>query len=453
MSTDGSSAGGGGGADASVVQCHASGVSDYDQPLNVAAVFIILAASLLGTSLPLLFKRYPRLLRWPFLIIIGKHIGTGVLIALALIHLLGPAVQTLSDECLTSTWVNYQYAALFAMLAALAMHLIETSVLEYTIYSKADAQGGGGGGGGGPAGHPELRSSSSELELLEMAASPSSHVYKRSGGDEEAAAEAEAEDGDGKPTDGAAGLTSPTASILPSSQVASSDAQSYPGDPVGMKAEYQAAYHSKHQVALASSRSPSSSSSSSLSSRKHELELHHQQGEVHAGHSHGVLLSSGVERTVGAYILEFGLTAHSVIVGITVGVASHSELVSLIPALSFHQFFEGFALGARLASVGFTGCNELLLTLIYSLSAPLGIAIGIGIASSYEANSPTALLTQGSFDSISAGILLYVAFVQMLAQEFSTDYKNCGRNGLKKISLYAGLYLGAGVMAVIGRWL
>ena len=75
------------------------------------------------------------------------------------------------------------------------------------------------------------------------------------------------------------------------------------------------------------------------------------------------------------------------------------------------------------------------------------------IASSYEPNSTRALLTQGTFDSVSAGILLYVAFVQMLAYEFAEDYKKCGRHWGKKVSLYLAMWTGAAVMAVIGKWL
>ena len=173
---------------------------------------------------------------------------------------------------------------------------------------------------------------------------------------------------------------------------------------------------------------------------------------VEEGHMHSLLLGNS-ERTVAAYILEFGLTSHSVIIGITVGVASHTDLQTLIPALVFHQFFEGFALGARLAEVGFSIWNEISLMLIYSLSCPIGIAIGIGITSTYNQNSTTANLVEGSFDAISAGIILYVGFVQMLAIEFTKDYKAAASDYRKQIALWCGMYFGAGIMAFIGKYL
>lgn len=40
---------------------------------------------------------------------------------------------------------------------------------------------------------------------------------------------------------------------------------------------------------------------------------------------------------------------------------------------------------------------------IFTITTPIGIAIGIGIASTYNANSTNALITQGIFDSVSTG--------------------------------------------------
>ena len=40
---------------------------------------------------------------------------------------------------------------------------------------------------------------------------------------------------------------------------------------------------------------------------------------------------------------------------------------------------------------------------IFAITTPVGIAIGIGIASTYNANSSNALITQGIFDAVSTG--------------------------------------------------
>jgi len=147
------------------------------------------------------------------------------------------------------------------------------------------------------------------------------------------------------------------------------------------------------------------------------------------------------------------LTVHSIIIGITTSVSDDSELNKLLPALTFHQFFEGFALGARLGTVGFHWTTEVILALIYSLSAPVGQAIGLGIVNTYNGNGVTANLVQGHFDSVAAGILLYVALVQLLAGDFAHDYAGCGKDYWRKVIIFLCLYTGATIMAIIGIWL
>ena len=63
-----------------------------------------------------------------------------------------------------------------------------------------------------------------------------------------------------------------------------------------------------------------------------------------------------------------------------------------------------------------------MLVLIFSFSAPVGIAIGIGIHSSYDANSATANIIQGTLEAVSAGILLYVAFVSLLGEVLKNPF-------------------------------
>jgi len=111
------------------------------------------------------------------------------------------------------------------------------------------------------------------------------------------------------------------------------------------------------------------------------------------------------------------------------------------------------ALGARLADVGFSGSGEIILMLIYALAAPVGIAIGIPIYGSYNGNDRKTNLSTGTFDAVRAGIILYVAFVQMLGVEFVHDMKKKAKTGIRKFALFAGVWIGAGVMAVIGMWM
>jgi hypothetical protein len=55
------------------------------------------------------------------------------------------------------------------------------------------------------------------------------------------------------------------------------------------------------------------------------------------------------------------------------------------------------------AQAGITKWSYVVMGVIFAFSTPLGIAIGLGVQSTYNAHSPTALAVEGIFDSISAG--------------------------------------------------
>jgi len=185
----------------------------------------------------------------------------------------------------------------------------------------------------------------------------------------------------------------------------------------------------------------------------HTHSTHDPEHGMELGHAHGLLLSISPEaRGVTTYLLEFGVAIHSVIIGMALGVARDPDFSTLLIALCFHQFFEGFALGSRVLAAEFRNWgNILFLTLLFTLAAPVGIAVGTGIALTYNPNSVTALLVQGTFDSVSCGILLYMAFVSMIAREFPKDLY--GLSVVQQGGLYLAMWGGAGIMAFIGLYL
>lgn len=68
---------------------------------------------------------------------------------------------------------------------------------------------------------------------------------------------------------------------------------------------------------------------------------HHHTQEVGHSHAHGLSLLDESQRRISTYILEAGIAAHSVIIGVSLGVSSGAEFTGLLIALIFHQFFEG----------------------------------------------------------------------------------------------------------------
>ncbi|KAJ9206017.1 hypothetical protein DTO164E3_1270 [Paecilomyces variotii] len=152
-------------------------------------------------------------------------------------------------------------------------------------------------------------------------------------------------------------------------------------------------------------------------------------------------------------ILEFGVIFHSVIIGLNLGVAGE-EFATLYPVLVFHQSFEGLGIGARLSAIEFKRNLRWVpwvLCIAYGLTTPIAIAIGLGVRTTYNPNSNTANIVSGVLDSISAGILIYTGLVELLARDFLFD--PCRTNSRKQLGfMILSTLLGAGIMALLGKW-
>ncbi|OWP04191.1 hypothetical protein B2J93_670 [Marssonina coronariae] len=104
--------------------CAIPEISDgYNQPLHVGALFIILAVSLGACAFPIAAVKMPRLRIPPVFFFLGRHFGTGVLAATALVHLLPTAYLSLHDPCLPRFW-NETYPAMPGALCLAAIFMI-----------------------------------------------------------------------------------------------------------------------------------------------------------------------------------------------------------------------------------------------------------------------------------------------------------------------------------------
>ncbi|KAI8889315.1 Zinc/iron permease [Backusella circina FSU 941] len=174
----------------------------------------------------------------------------------------------------------------------------------------------------------------------------------------------------------------------------------------------------------------------------------------HGGHCHSALLEEDEHvKHIGTYILELGIVMHSVLIGITLSTTSNDEFITLLIALVFHQFFEGVALGTRLNSLTYAKWYKpALMGSLYIVMTPIGVAIGLGIHSSFNPNSYSSVLSQAILDSLSAGILLYNAYVSLMSIEISHNDEFHNYSNFRKIFSFASMYIGAGLMSLLGKW-
>ncbi|XP_075643251.1 zinc transporter 1-like [Castanea sativa] len=190
---------------------------------------------------------------------------------------------------------------------------------------------------------------------------------------------------------------------------------------------------------------------------EHEGHLHVHTHATH-GHAHGSTSfvdnsasSDLIRHRVISQVLELGIVVHSVIIGISLGASESLETIRpLVAALTFHQFFEGMGLGGCISQAKFQNRAVVVMATFFSLTIPVGIAIGIGISSVYNENSPRALIFEGIFNAASAGILIYMALVDLLAADFMNP--RVQSNARLQIGVNVSLLLGAGLMSLLAKW-
>ncbi|KAL1874942.1 hypothetical protein VTK73DRAFT_10311 [Phialemonium thermophilum] len=203
-------------------------------------------------------------------------------------------------------------------------------------------------------------------------------------------------------------------------------------------------------------------------------------------------------QTVHIMVLEAGIIFHSLIIGVTLVVAGDSFFLTLFAVIIFHQMFEGIALGSRIAAAGLPGESpslthihggatahpnpsstagpvdsrgntdtkegsaatagalsmrkKLLLATAFALVTPIGMAIGIGVIKQFNGNDPATAIAIGTLDAFSAGILVWVGVVEMLAQDWMLGGDMSNASPVRTALGLAALVAGMALMSFLGKW-
>jgi len=153
-------------------------------------------------------------------------------------------------------------------------------------------------------------------------------------------------------------------------------------------------------------------------------------------------------------LLEAGILFHSVFIGMALSVATGTSFIVLLVAISFHQTFEGFALGSRISAIRFPSGSfrPWLMALAYGTTTPIGQAIGLAIHNLYDPASQTGLLMVGFMNAISSGLLLFAGLVELLAEDFLSDESYVTLRGKRRLQACGSVVGGAALMALVGAW-
>jgi zinc transporter ZupT len=153
-------------------------------------------------------------------------------------------------------------------------------------------------------------------------------------------------------------------------------------------------------------------------------------------------------------LLEAGILFHSVFIGMALSVTPAPAFYVLLIAITFHQTFEGLALGSRISALTFhpSSPHPWLMALAYGTTTPFGQAIGLAIHSMYDPESQTGLLSVGIMNALSSGLLLFAGLVELLAADFLSEESYMQLKGRKRLEACAAVVSGAALMALVGAW-
>ncbi|KAF1938335.1 Zip-domain-containing protein [Clathrospora elynae] len=387
---------------------------NYNLPLHIAGLFIILFVSGSACAFPVLVLKFPRL-RIPASFLFGaKHFGTGVLIATAFVHLLPTAFLSLSNPCLSSFWVTDYRAMPGAIMLA--------SIFFVTI--------------------------------IEMVFSPAQHVC---GGNEGVAAVSRKTEEQipqkfkpqNRPAPQEATKKTHTDSSMRVRNLSILNGR------IGSISRTLSRYRERGQR-VNSIESAESKLEAPAANSKHESEEYAAEEDHGSGQQNHVLTPEQQHKKaiMQCFLLEMGILFHSVFIGMSLAVSVGSDYTVLLIAIIFHQTFEGLALGVRIADIKWEqrALQPWLMALAYGCTTPLGMAIGIATHTLYSPNSEIGLLVVGIMNAVSAGFLVFASLVELMSEDFLSDESWQILRGRKRVIACLLVFFGAFLMSLVGAW-
>ncbi|KAK4465696.1 putative transporter [Cladorrhinum samala] len=379
------------------MECEIIHIDRRDWNLRLSSILVIFLGSALGALAPIWLARSSKLRIPQLCFFVAKYFGTGVIMATAFMHLLSPASESLRNECLRGILGKYDWAMAICLITIMVMFLIEILISCFNF------------GFGSPHGHGHshehpvpsamtdsapLRSiNSRRLQELGMAPPPSNSLAEGS---------------------------SPTMT---------SERTDAPG------------WGGKHHIPVL----------------PNEIS-YPPGGEDHLGHQRdhieGDEHPSYATQMAAIFILEFGVIFHSIFIGLALAVADNFVVLYIV--LVFHQTFEGLALGSRLGTAtwpsGRGRFTPYCLGMLYAVSTPLAIVVGLVTNQSVSMKASTSLIVNGVFDATSGGILMYTGLVELLAHEFmfNPEMRKAGLG--MQLFAFTCVSFGVALMAVLAKW-
>ncbi|KAK0641065.1 Zinc/iron permease [Cercophora newfieldiana] len=435
-------------------------VGEYDLPLHVAGLFLVLAASLFGAGFPVAAKKIKWLKVPQKAFFMCKHFGTGVLIATAFVHLLPVAFGNLQNPCLPDLFTD-QYPAMPGVIMMGSMFCL--FVIEMWLNSKT-----GGHSHGGPMGfdaHAAPHSHSHGYGHTANAPSNASTVYgvppprppRYTVNDD-----FESEDIDYEKK-----LAKKMYEENARNERFRNEDPFADNNEIGPQSEMPAwfiVFYEQYVRQRLEMVKMIKAGTPAIQQQQPQHENNNRKSMIPgSAFPDSPYLDPETGRPVDPMVfkkmsmnitlLEGGILFHSVFVGMTISITIEGFVILLV-AILFHQMFEGLGLGSRIAEVPYKkgSLRPWVLVFAFGTTAPIGQAIGLFLRNSYDPNSAFGLIIVGVFNAISSGLLLYAALVDLLAEDFLSEEAQRTLTGKDKKMAFGFVLLGAAGMSIVGAF-
>ncbi|KAL4912184.1 UV radiation resistance protein and autophagy-related subunit 14-domain-containing protein [Aspergillus aurantiobrunneus] len=403
----------------------------YNTPLHVMALFLILVLSTLACSFPILARRFPRLPIPRRFLFLSRHFGTGVLIATAFVHLLPTAFVSLTDPCLPRFW-SESYRAMAGFVAMISVFGVVLVEMFFAMKGAGHVHGSEYDqliGEGADSNTDDRAGDLSYSRLDARASTDNIHLSPMHETRMPTSTQTEACDGRSRNSVEEFSLEGSSTHFIKEDTV-DSDESGWHGN---------------------------SDPDRDRNIRRSKYSLHHrsQSGISHTDPK--MPLQNPQRQLLQCLLLEAGILFHSIFIGMAVSVATGTSFVVLLVAICFHQTFEGFALGSRIASLipdlfPPLSMRPWLMSLAYGTTTPIGQAIGLILHNFYDPASATGLLMVGITNAISSGLLLFAGLVELLAEDFLSEESYMTLRGQRRFEACIAVAAGALLMAFVGAF-
>ncbi|KAJ8908611.1 hypothetical protein NDN08_005316 [Rhodosorus marinus] len=159
--------------------------------------------------------------------------------------------------------------------------------------------------------------------------------------------------------------------------------------------------------------------------------------ETSLGEQKTVKKSKEIYFAIAASAGYFGLSVHSVLAGLTLGLGDWETALSMFVAIISHKIFAAFAVASNLLKANPPRWIYFTIIVCFSLTTPVSIGIGMGIT------SLVGDVAKGTLLALAAGMLLYVGTVHTLEHAAKGDVH------LSPIWAYLSYLSGAALMVVV----